>query len=120
MGKVRLADLVTPTANTLVGFNKTSQKHVDFVLCRADSFEIQCVIELDDSSHEEPGRKARDRFVDAALSSANIRIIRVKAQSGYTGQFLRQVIKDATQRNYANFQGKTMSANAGTLSPQER
>ena len=62
-GKVQLADLIQP-AGVLAESRKASlrdrlqQKHVDFVLCRPDTFNVAAVVELDDtppSRREAPG-----------------------------------------------------------------
>lgn len=78
--KVRLLDLLEPVRNhpnyrTL--FNKIQAKHVDFVLC---NYELApyIVIELDDSSHDTPSRKERDRFVDEVLTQCGYRIIHTR------------------------------------------
>ncbi len=78
--KVRLLDLLEPVKShpkyrTL--FNKVQAKHVDFVLC---NYELvpDIVIELDDSSHDTPRRKERDKFVDEALNQCGYRIIHTR------------------------------------------
>lgn len=88
--KVRLLDLLEPVRNhpnyrTL--FNKIQAKHVDFVLC---NYELApyIVIELDDSSHDTPSRKERDRFVDEALTQCGYRII-------HTREITSNILNDA-------------------------
>lgn len=88
--KVRLLDLLEPVRNhpnyrTL--FNKIQAKHVDFVLC---NYELApyIVIELDDSSHDAPSRKERDRFVDEALTECGYRII-------HTREITSNILNDA-------------------------
>lgn len=78
--KVRLLDLLEPVRNHpnyRTFFNKIQAKHVDFVLC---NYELNpyIVIELDDSSHDTPSRKERDRFVDEALTQCGYRIIHTR------------------------------------------
>jgi very-short-patch-repair endonuclease len=41
-------------------------------------------VELDDSSHDAEDRQSRDEFVDKALDSAGIKVVRVKAKRAYT------------------------------------
>jgi len=83
--KVRLADLVRCSAwGWRTGWgNKVSQKHVDFVLYNSINSYILLVIELDDSSHDLPERKLRDKLVDDVLKSAGIGILHVTCKSTY-------------------------------------
>ena len=92
--KVRLLDLLEPVQNhpnyrTL--FNKIQAKHVDFVLC---NYELApyIVIELDDSSHDTPRRKERDRFVDEVLTQCGFRII-------HTREITNSLLNDAIPRS---------------------
>lgn len=86
--KVRIADIITPCAGnrsewqTL--FNRISAKHVDFVLCGKDSLEVECVIELDDRSHNEESRAARDVFVNQAFEAAGVPVLRFPVLSDYS------------------------------------
>lgn len=98
--KVRIADLIAPDGAESRGswqtaFNQISQKHVDFVLCDAKSLAVRLVVELDDASHA-PGhghyREGRDATVDAALASAGLPILRVRAASRYEAASLREAI----------------------------
>lgn len=101
--KVRIADLIEPDRAESQGdrqaaLNRISQKHVDFVLCDAapgTSLAVRLVVELDDASHA-PGhrhyRAGRDATVDAALASAGLPILRVKAASRYEVGSLREAI----------------------------
>lgn len=77
--KVRLLDLVRPINGvekykTL--FYKVQSKHVDFVLCDKNLY-VQAILEIDDGSHKEPGRKERDEFVDFVLKDVGYKVIRV-------------------------------------------
>ena len=77
MAKVRLLDLLEPVKGNPKQksyFWKVQAKHVDFVLCDK-KLVARCVIELDDSSHDTPERKARDEFVDEALQSVGYAVI---------------------------------------------
>jgi len=83
--KTRLADLIRCDTESVQSphFRKLSQKHIDFVLYHPGSGRVIAAIELDDSSHESEKRRARDLFVDTALSCAGIRVIRVRASASY-------------------------------------
>lgn len=103
MCKVRLADVVTcPVRRDRRGpFAAISQKHLDFVLCDPSTTRIILAIELDDRSHDSPRRQKRDALVDDALRSADVPLLRVKAQAFYPYAMLqasvqRAIAEDAT------------------------
>lgn len=77
MSKVRLFDLVEPIrsdAKYKTYLYKIQAKHVDFVICDKNLI-AQCIIELDDSSHNRIDRMERDKFVDEVLRSVGYTII---------------------------------------------
>lgn len=63
--------------------NKIDRKHVDFLLCRFDTLEPICGIELDDSSHQKQSRVERDSFVDEVFNIAQLPLLRVKHKRSY-------------------------------------
>ena len=86
--KVRIADLVTPkkSINRRAGwraFRKVSSKHVDFVIVDRRTGEIHAAVELDDRSHAQQDRQARDAFVDRVFAQAGIPLLRIPASRGY-------------------------------------
>lgn len=83
--KVRLADIVTcDDADWKRGHaNRISQKHIDFVLNCPESSRIVAAIELDDSSHECPERRARDAFLNRLFWQVGVILIRVPAKWDY-------------------------------------
>lgn len=96
--KVRLADLVRPVApgsrsEWQRAFNRISSKHVDFILCDPKSLSVLGAVELDDQSHQDAGRRGRDAFVDEALRSAGIPVVRFEAKRSYHPGSLRQAIQ---------------------------
>ncbi len=95
--KVRMADLiqVRPGVRGRRGHqNRINCKHVDFVLCTRDTLSPVLAIELDDRSHRQPERQARDRFVDQAFAAAGLPLLRIPAQYGYTASELQQMIRE--------------------------
>lgn len=70
--------------------NRITSKHVDFAVCDPRTLQVVGVIELDDSSHDRADRERRDKFVDAALSSAGVPLVRIPAQRAYTPAEIRQ------------------------------
>ncbi len=102
--KVRLADLVRVQASGREfwqRFNSISAKHVDFVLCDERLAPV-VAIELDDASHDEPERLARDQFVDSVLESAALPIVHVRAKRGYVLDEIRQLLAPHLRMNSAN------------------
>ena len=80
LAKVRLLDLLEPVKGNpkyKTYFYKIQAKHVDFVLCD-EKLVARYIVELDDSSHDIEGRKARDSFVDKVLNSVGYKIIHVR------------------------------------------
>lgn len=94
IGKVRIADIIRPrkglsaSARTSA-LNRITSKHIDFAVCDPRTLQVVGVIELDDSSHREPDRQRRDKFVDAALSSAGVPLVRIPAQRVYAPAEIR-------------------------------
>lgn len=82
--KVRVSDLAKACTYKYSAHNKINQKHFDFVLIDASSGEILGVVELDAPSHLRPDRQQRDQFLDEVLAKAEIRIVRISAQSSYS------------------------------------
>ena len=100
--KVRISDLIQSKygKDKYSYFNKIKSKHVDFVICEKDPIKTKAVIELDDSSHNAPSRKERDKFVDEAFANAGIPIVHIKVKSEYDKEKLIEQIKKAYNTKY--------------------
>ena len=99
--KVRLADIVDVQKGLSASarqsaFNRISGKHIDFIICNANDLSIIGAIELDDKTHRAKGRQERDQFLDKTLETAEIPLLRIKAQSAYS-------IKEISSRLYSAF-----------------
>ncbi|MBW8780344.1 MAG: DUF2726 domain-containing protein, partial [Verrucomicrobia bacterium] len=86
--KVRLADIFGVKKGLERGdrqraINRISAKHVDFLLIQSSDGRPILGVELDDSSHDEEERVARDSFVDFVFSSAGLPILHVIAKGAY-------------------------------------
>jgi hypothetical protein len=92
--KVRLADLVDCRWGNRKAFQRIAAKHVDFVLADPDTCRILLAIELDDRSHLRKDRRQRDRFLNDALASAGIPLLRVRTSRRYDQRDLREAIHD--------------------------
>jgi Protein of unknown function (DUF2726) len=93
--KTRLADVVfvhgNPSGRQAL-LNRTSQKHVDFLLCEQATMEPILAIELDDGSHARPDRQHRDELVDAIFSAVALPLLHARAQRGYVVADVRSQI----------------------------
>ena len=103
MTKVRLADLITPIAQSKTSdfysaFNSIRSKHIDFVIC-ATNLKILFTVELDDRSHNKPHRISRDTFVDNVLTEAGIPIFRFISARQYSSDAIRERISKAKVTN---------------------
>jgi hypothetical protein len=99
--KVALADLFFAKTGDFrqnrVALNRIDRKHVDFLLCEPKTMRPVVGIELDDKSHDRPERKERDAFVEGAFAAANLPIMRVPVQRGYTTAELNSLLSQHLQ-----------------------
>jgi hypothetical protein len=91
MGKVRLADVVKVKGGMnksmwQSAFNRIQSKHLDIVACDPATLAVQFVLELDDESHNQANRQARDQFVDKVLEAAGIPVFHFIAKKRYSVQ----------------------------------
>jgi hypothetical protein len=73
-------------------FNKIDRKHVDFLLCDADTLEPICGIELDDKSHQRKDRQERDRFVNAVFEISELPLIHIPVSQSYVTSKLHKML----------------------------
>jgi hypothetical protein len=74
--KPRLAD-VFQSVSGQGAFQKISQKHVDFLICRTHDWMPMLGIEVDDASHNTPDRRQRDSFVNNLFASTGVPLLRL-------------------------------------------
>ena len=94
---VRIADLLRVdegVKNRRPWVSKIMAKHIDFVLCDPGNLEPVLCIELDDSSHQREDRRKRDEFVDDAMDSAGLPIMRIPVRSSYKAREIRDLIDE--------------------------
>jgi hypothetical protein len=92
--KVRLADIffvARPNENAKY-FNKITAKHLDFLICDANSMKPMLGIELDDASHQKSDRIERDEFVDQVFQAANLPLLHVPNQRSYSTREIEALI----------------------------
>lgn len=95
-GKIRLADIIEVKNSKVKNnsdwqryFNYISSKHLDFLICRKADLSILYAIELDDKSHDKKSRQERDRFLNEAMESAGIPLVRIKIQRLYNRERIK-------------------------------
>jgi hypothetical protein len=96
--KIRVADLLwmpKGTQGRQGHFNRIQAKHIDFVLCDRDSVRPLLAIELDDSSHVADHRSSRDAFVNEALRTAGLPLLRIPCKAGYNVNTLTEQLRSA-------------------------
>ena len=86
--KVRVADVINPRKGLRRpdwqrAFNRISRKHFDFVVCNPNTLAVLCVIELNDRSHQDKSRQARDTFLQAVCDAASMPLIILDAKQSY-------------------------------------
>jgi hypothetical protein len=86
-GKVCLADMIVPTDSVPNATRRrlrarAERRRVDIVLCRADDFSVLGAIEVIDPAEVRPNH-VRSGFMEDALSSAGIPLLRIPAQLEY-------------------------------------
>src|SRR3989304_438966 len=62
--------------------NRIDRKHLDFLICDAGTLDPVFGIELDDSSHQNSKRVARDMFKDEVFETAGLPLVRVPVRRG--------------------------------------
>ena len=98
--QVRLAELVEVeakggNARRRAALNKVFGKSVDFLVCRAGSFDPILAIEVDDRSHLLAARRERDALVDRVFREIGLPLLRVKARREYLASDLRERLAEA-------------------------
>src|SRR5262249_35485631 len=94
--KVRLADVITCPADQwdATPGRRVCQKHLDFVLYEIATSRIVAAIELDDRSHFQSERRKRDQFLNRALATAQVTLVRFRAASSYEPNAIRRTLNN--------------------------
>jgi hypothetical protein len=97
LGKVRLADVIKVQSGLggsarQQAFNRIQSKHLDFVICDPNDLSVKFVVELDDSSHQQSHRQARDAFLDKALAAAGVPVFHFAVKRTYSMPEIRGVL----------------------------
>jgi hypothetical protein len=111
--KPRLADFLDHGGD-LTAFNKISQKHVDFLICRPDDWMPMLAIELDDASHERAAVKQRDMLVNAIFAQVSIPLVRVHVSEVQMLEALVQKLSQAWTSRLQNLAKVTRNLSGNT------
>lgn len=93
--KIRLIDLLKIEKNGeeyQKYKNKVSQKHIDFILCDVQNYEVKLAIELDGKHHAEKKQIDRDDFKNKILEKIKIPLLRITAKNTYNPSELKEQI----------------------------
>jgi hypothetical protein len=95
--KVRLLDLCKglDAWSDAIAFNHVSQKHVDFVLCDAQTLRPVLAVELDDPSHRSARARHRDSVKDQVFQALGLGVYRQWVRRSYDPAALARGIEDA-------------------------
>lgn len=61
-----------------LAFQRINRRSVDFVLCDKQTMKTVYAIELDDSTHNNPKRRARDQIVEEMLAEGGVPLVRLR------------------------------------------
>lgn len=116
LAKIRLGDLFYPSrgdyGDRVSLRNRVDRKHVDFLVCRPDTFEPWFGLELDDASHRRPERVERDELVNQVFAAAGLPLVRIPAKAGYATAEVGRLLREK-----AGFRGQMAQAPATPSDP---
>jgi len=98
--KVSLSDIffVTNPDRNMSAYNRINRKHVDFLICDAETMKPRFAIELDDKSHNRQDRKERDEFVEELFETANLPLVRIPVRPTYNTNELGVLFRGALMK----------------------
>jgi Protein of unknown function (DUF2726) len=91
--KVRLADLFSSHGDSWkAGFNKISQKHIDYLIVALPECVPLFGIELDGPSHTSEKQQARDAAKNAAFEAVGMPLLRVRTEESPNLEKLKSIL----------------------------
>jgi hypothetical protein len=95
--KVSLSDIffVTNPDRNMSAYNKINRKHVDFLICEAETMKPRFAIELDDKSHNRQDRIERDEFVEELFETTSLPLVRIPVRQTYNTGELGVLFREA-------------------------
>lgn len=118
--KVSLSDIfyvINPDKN-VSAYNRINRKHVDFLICDADTIKPRFGIELDDKSHTRQDRIERDEFVEELFETANLPLVRIPVRPTYNTNELGVLFKEALLKTLRPSQSAPKSAPIAAQQPE--
>jgi Protein of unknown function (DUF2726) len=91
--KARVADVLESTGDGRAGFNRISQKHVDYLLVSLPNFQPVMAIELDGKSHGSEKQQKGDAVKDQAFKSAGLPLVRVPVSRDLSDVMLLSILE---------------------------
>lgn len=105
LAKVRIGDLVRVHGLSRESpewwrkFGPIAKKHCDFVIVQRTSFAPYVVVELDDRTHHQEDRRARDSLVDRVMHAAQLPILHISySPKGYSRAQIEALIAEALEK----------------------
>ena len=73
---------------------RMKNRHFDFVICDAQTQEIQRIIELDGWTHKKDSEKEADAFKDEACKEAEVTLVRINYQEmNFPDKVIEKIVK---------------------------
>jgi Protein of unknown function (DUF2726) len=91
--KVWVADVLESAGGDRVGFNRISQKHVDFLLVSLPNFQPVMAIELDGKPHGSEKQQKGDAVKDQVFKSAGMPLVRVPVSRDLSDVMLLSILE---------------------------
>jgi hypothetical protein len=107
--KVSLSDIfyvIRPNENQS-SYNRINRKHIDFLICDAETIKPRFAIELDDKSHDRQDRIERDEFVNELFETANLPLVRIPVRPTYNVSELGIQFREALQKGKTGLGAQT-------------
>lgn len=93
--KVRLADVIEVRGDAIdfqAAWSRIAAKHVDFLIAVPESYQPLLVVELESDDASGGDGHPKDDWLDRALLSAGMPIVRVRLRRDYDPQGLRKIL----------------------------
>ena len=99
--QVHLDSILSPNEsrnNQFSAFRHINQKSVDFVACDKADLRPLFAIELDDKTHTQSKRIARDKEVERILGDAGIPLVRIQNRGRFDSKELAKTVQASLER----------------------
>ncbi len=94
--KVNLSDIFYVVGEEKQSWrNRIDRKHLDFLLCDAQTMQPVLGVELDDRSHARRDRQESDAFKDKVFRAAGLPLVRIQARANYSVTEISTLLRSA-------------------------